>query len=60
MRFVFRPMTILTAVVLLGTVSSDLFSQTKVLKELNISYPLGGSSSFFGLPIVQVPSKDRV
>ena len=47
MRFFFRPMTILTAVVLLETVSSDLFSQTKALKELNTSYPLGGSSSFF-------------
>ena len=60
MRFVFRLISIVTALVLFGTASSDLFSQTKALKELNISYPLGGSSSFFGLPIVQVPSKDRV
>jgi len=47
MRFVFRPITVLTVVVLLGTACSDLFSQTKGLKEINISYPLGGSSSFF-------------
>src|SRR5678815_3722281 len=47
MRFVFRPITIVTALVLFGIVSSDLFSQTKALKEINISYPLGGSSSFF-------------
>ena len=60
MRFIFRLISIVTALVLFGTASSDLFSQTKALKELNTSYPLGGSSSFFWLPIVQVPSKDRV
>ena len=47
MRFVFRPITILTVLLLMGAASSDLFSQTKALKEINISYPLGGSSSFF-------------
>ena len=47
MRFVFRLITIVTVLVLFGTVSSDLFSQTTALKEINISYPLGGSSSFF-------------
>ena len=47
MRFVFRLISIVTALVLFGTASSDLFSQTKALKEINTSYPLGGSSSFF-------------
>src|ERR1044071_1223355 len=47
MRFVFRLITIVIVLVLFETVSSELFSQTKALKEINISYPLGGSSSFF-------------
>ena len=47
MRFVFRPISILTVLMLVGVVTNDLFSQTKALKEINISYPLGGSSSFF-------------
>ena len=47
MRFVFRLISIVIVLVLFGTPSSDLFSQTKALKEINISYPLGGSSSFF-------------
>src|ERR1051325_3691505 len=47
MRFVFRPISILTVLLLVGAVANDLFSQAKALKEINISYPLGGSSSFF-------------
>src|SRR5687767_8440521 len=47
MRFVFRLISIVTALVLFGTASCDLFSQTKVLKEINTSYSLGGSSSYF-------------
>jgi ABC-type nitrate/sulfonate/bicarbonate transport system substrate-binding protein len=47
MRVVFRRITILTALALVGAAPTDLFSQTKGLKELNTSYPLGGSSSYF-------------
>jgi ABC-type nitrate/sulfonate/bicarbonate transport system substrate-binding protein len=46
MRVVFRRITILTALALFGA-TPDLFSQTKGLKDLNTSYPLGGSSSYF-------------
>jgi ABC-type nitrate/sulfonate/bicarbonate transport system substrate-binding protein len=47
MRVVFGRITILTALALFGAGPADLFSQTKGLKELNTSYPLGGSSSYF-------------
>ena len=59
MRFIFRLISIVTALVLFGT-SSDLFSQTKALKELNTSYPLGGSSSFFWVAYRSGPSRERV
>lgn len=47
MRPLFRQIMILTALALFSGVPTDLFSQTKGLKELNTSYPLGGSSSYF-------------
>jgi ABC-type nitrate/sulfonate/bicarbonate transport system substrate-binding protein len=47
MRPLFRQITILTALALFCGVPTNLFSQTKGLKELNTSYPLGGSSSYF-------------
>jgi ABC-type nitrate/sulfonate/bicarbonate transport system substrate-binding protein len=47
MRAVFRRITVLTALALFCTAPTDLLGQTKGLKELNTSYPLGGSSSYF-------------
>jgi NitT/TauT family transport system substrate-binding protein len=47
MRVVFCRITILTALALFCATPTDLFCQTKGLKELNTSYPLGGSSSYF-------------
>lgn len=47
MRVVFCRVTILTALALFCAAPSDLLCQTKGLKELNTSYPLGGSSSYF-------------
>jgi ABC-type nitrate/sulfonate/bicarbonate transport system substrate-binding protein len=44
MRIVYRLMAIVAVVLIAPT---DLFAQAKGLKDLNTSYPLGGSSSYF-------------
>jgi ABC-type nitrate/sulfonate/bicarbonate transport system substrate-binding protein len=40
-------MTILAGLAMFGVVPTDLFAQAKGLKDVNTSYPLGGSTSYF-------------
>jgi len=47
MRILYRLMTILAGLAMFGAVPTDLFAQAKGLRDLNTSYPLGGSSSYF-------------
>jgi len=47
MRILFHPITILAALALFWAAPANLYSQAKELKDLNTSYPLGGSTSYF-------------
>ncbi len=47
MRAIFRLIPILAGLAMWGAMPSFLFAQAKGLKELNTSYPFGGSTSYF-------------
>ncbi len=47
MRAAYRLITILVGLAICGVAPAVLFAQAKGLKDINTSYPLGGSSSYF-------------
>ena len=47
MKAAFQQLTIAAIAILLGILPADAFAQGKGFKDLTISYPLGGSSSYF-------------